>query len=145
MQSYLKYKKTYDRKANAALLQQGDYCFILQPLADHRGSKFPFREFRWIGRHVIEKDFSIENCIVRKLISNKMQFLHRIRLRKYNPNTDLRDVRPEGNLQADDEIVIPQDDLYITSWETEIDDFQPYSNLKNTSDDCPVFLINRTL
>ena len=46
MQSYLKYKKYYNRKAKAAPLQQGDYCFILQPIADNQGSKIPFREFR---------------------------------------------------------------------------------------------------
>ena len=49
IQSYLKYKDYYDRKAKAAPLEQGDFCFILQPLADHQGSKIPFREFRWIG------------------------------------------------------------------------------------------------
>ena len=53
---------------------------------------------------------------MRKLNSNKTQILHRIRLRKYTPNTTLQDTRPEGNLQADDEIIIPQDDLYINSW-----------------------------
>ena len=40
MQSYLKYKEYYDRKAKAAPLKQNDYCFILQPIADHQGSKF---------------------------------------------------------------------------------------------------------
>ena len=68
-------------------------------------------------------------------ILTKTQILHRIRLRKYTPNTDIRDVRPEGNLQADDEIIIPQDDLYINSWETEFDDFPPNSEFKNASDD----------
>ena len=53
MQSYLKYKNYYDRKAKAAPLEQRDFCFILQPLADHQGSKIPFREFRWIGSYVI--------------------------------------------------------------------------------------------
>ena len=135
MQSYLKYKEYYDRKAKAAPLHQGDYCFILQPLADHEGSKIPFREFRWTGPYIIEKVLLNENYIVRKLNSNKTQILHRIRLRKYTPNTDIRDVRPEGNLQADDEIIIPQDDLYIISWETEFDDFPPNSESKNASDD----------
>ena len=135
MQSYLKYKEYYDRKAKAAPLHQGDYCFILQPLADHQGSKIPFREFRWTGPYIIEKVVPNENYIVRKLNSNKTQILHRIRLRKYTPNTDIRDVRPEGNLQADDEIIIPQDDLYIISWETEFDDFPPNSEFKNASDD----------
>ena len=138
MQLYLKYKEYYDCKAAAAPLQQGDYCFILQPLADHKGSKIPFREFRWIAPYVIEKVLPNEKYNVRKLSSNKMQVLHRIRLRKYTPNKELRDVRPEGNLQADDEIVIPQDDLYIISWETEFDDFPMHSDLKNTCDVSPV-------
>ena len=135
MQSYLKYKEYYDRKAKAAPLHQGDYCFILQPLADHQGSKIPFREFRWTRPYIIEKVLPNENYIVRKLNSNKTQILHRIRLRKYTANTDIRDVRPKGNLQADDEIIIPQDDLYIISWETEFDDFPPNSEFKNASDD----------
>ena len=125
MQSYLKYKDYYDRKAKAAPLEQGDFCFILQPLADHQGSKIPFREFRWIGPYVIGKVLPNENYIVRKLNSNKTQILHRIRFRKYIPNTTLQDTRPEGNLQADDEIIIPQNDLYITSWESNFDDFPP--------------------
>ena len=42
MQSYLKYKEYYDRKAKAAPLKRNDSCFILQPIADHQGSKIPF-------------------------------------------------------------------------------------------------------
>ena len=95
----------------------------MQPLADHQDSKIPFREFRWIGPYVIEKVLPNENYIVRKLNSNKTQILYRIRLRKYTPNAPLQDNRPEGNLQADDEIIIPQDDLYIISWETDFDEF----------------------
>ena len=98
MQSYLKYKEYYDRKAKAARLGLGDYCYILQPLADHQDSKIPFLEFRWIGPYVIEKVLPNENYIVRKLNSNKTQILHRIRLRKYTPNAPLQDNRPEGNL-----------------------------------------------
>ena len=123
MQSYLKYKEYYDRKAKAAPLKQNDYCFILQPIADHQGSKIPFREYRWTGPYIVEKVLPNENYIVRKLNSNKTQILHRIRLRKYEPNTVLQDVRPEGNLQPDDEIIIPQDDLYVVTWETNFGDF----------------------
>ena len=123
MQSYLKYKEYYDRKAKAAPLQQNDYCFILQPLAYHKGSKILFREYRWIGPYVVEKVLPNENYIVTKLNSNKTQILHRIRLRKYEPNTVLQDIRPEGNLQPDDEIVIPQDDLYVITWETNFGEF----------------------
>ena len=120
MQSYLKYK---DRKTKAAPLKQNDYCFILQPIADHQGSKIPFREYRWTGPYIMEKVLPNENYIVRKLNSNKTQILHRIRLRKYEPNIDLQDMRPEGNLQPNDEIIIPQDDLYVITWETNFREF----------------------
>ena len=40
MQSYLKYKDYYDRKAKAAPLKEKDFCFILQPKADNHGSQF---------------------------------------------------------------------------------------------------------
>ena len=88
-----------------------------------------------MGPYVIEKVLPNENYIVRKLSSNETQISHRIRLRKYTPNTELRAVRPEGNLQADDEIVIPQDDLYIISWETNFDDFPISSETDNIHDD----------
>ena len=84
MQSYLKYKEYYDRKAKAAPLKPNDYCFILQPIADHQGSKIPFREYRWTGPYIVEKVLPNENYIVRKLNSNKTQILHRIRQRKNN-------------------------------------------------------------
>ena len=123
MQSNLKYTEFYDRKAKAAPLKQNDYCFILQPIADHQGSKIPFREYRWTGPYIVEKVLPNENYKVRKLNSNKTQILHRIRLGKYEPNTVLQDIRLEGNLQPDDGIVIPQDDLYVITWETEFGDF----------------------
>ena len=46
MQSYLKYKAYYDRKAKEAPLAIEDYCFILNPKADTQASKILFREFR---------------------------------------------------------------------------------------------------
>ena len=71
----------------------------------------------------MEKVLPNENYIVRKLNSNKTQILHRIRLRKYEPNTVLQDNRPEGNLQPDDEIIYPRDDLYVITWETNFGEF----------------------
>ena len=67
MQSYIKYKKYYDKKAKASPLKEKDYCFILQPKADHQGSKIPFRDFRWIGPYIVEKVLPNNNYIVRKL------------------------------------------------------------------------------
>ena len=76
-----------------------------------------------------------DHYIVRKLNTNKTQILHRIRLRIYEPNTDLQDVRPEGNLQPDDEIVITQDDLYVIMWETNFGDFD--SGRRNATHELP--------
>ena len=76
MQSYLKYKEYYDRKAKAAPLSEQDFCFILQPKADNQGSKIPFREYRWIGPYRIEKVLPNDNYIVRRLNTNKTQILH---------------------------------------------------------------------
>ena len=79
----------------------------------------------------------MEITLYAKLNTNKTQILHRIRLRKYTPNTPLQDNRPEGNLQADDEIIIPQDDLYIISWETNFDDFPPTAENRTIIDEFP--------
>ena len=57
--------------------------------------------------------------IVRKLNTNKTQTLHRIRLRNYNPEKPPEDSYQETQLQVDDNIVVPQDDLYTIAWEEE--------------------------
>ena len=119
MQSYIKYKEYYDRKAKAAPLKENEYCFVLQPKADNQGSKIPFRDYRWVGPFIVQKVLPNENYIVRRLNTNKTQILHRIRLKKFLPNQPLEDNFREQRLQPDEEIVIPQDDLYVTTWETD--------------------------
>ena len=44
--------------------------------------------------------------------------MHRIHLIKFVPNQPLEDNFPEERLQQDEEIFIPQDDLYTKTWET---------------------------
>ena len=122
MQSYIKYKDYYDKKARATPLKVKDFCYILQPKADHQGSKIPFRDFRWIGPYVVEKVLPNENYIVRRVNTNKTQILHRIRLKRFIPNSPIEDICPEGNFQKDDNIVIPQDDLYTIAWESDFGD-----------------------
>ena len=119
MQSYIKHKKYYDKKAKGSPLKEKDYCFILQPKPDHQGSKIPFRDFRWIGPYLVEKVLPNNNYIVRKLNTNKTQILHRIRLRKYNPEKPPEDNYQETQWQVDDNIVVPQDDLYTIALEVE--------------------------
>ena len=82
MQSYLKYKAYYDRKAKASPLETTDYCYVLNPKADTQATKIPFREFRWQGPYKVEKVLPNNIYIVRRLGTNKTQLLHRIRLRK---------------------------------------------------------------
>ena len=55
IQSYIKHKEYYDRKAQAAPLKVGDYCFVLRPKADHQGSKNLFDDYRWVGPFIIQK------------------------------------------------------------------------------------------
>ena len=92
MQSYIKYKEYYDRKAKAAPLKENDYCFVLQLKADHQGSKIPFRDYRWVGPFIVQKALPNENYIVRRINTNKTQILHRIRLKKFVPTNRLKTI-----------------------------------------------------
>ena len=121
MQSYLKYKEYYNCKTRPAPLQEKDYCFVLQPKTDSQGSKIPFRDYRWIGPFIVQKVLPNNNYIVRHLNTNKTQILHRIRLKKFVPIAPLEGNYNEEKLQPDEEIVIPQDDLYTISWEVNFD------------------------
>ena len=133
MQSYPKYKAYYDRKAKAAPLASGDYCFFLNPKADTQATKIPFREFRWVGPYKVENVLSNNNYIVRRLGTNKTQLLHRIRLRIYIPQAPLADnfVR-ETDWQKED-TVIAQDDLYTHTWDTNFGS-SPFDSEHETND-----------
>ena len=119
MQSYIKYKEYYDCKVKAAPLKEKEYCFVLQPKADNQGSKIPFRDYRWVGPFIVQKVLPNENYIVRRINTNKTQILHRIRLKNFVSNRPLEDNFQEQRLQPDEEVVIPQDDLYVITWETD--------------------------
>ena len=139
MQSYLKYKEYYDRKAKAAPLQEKDLCFVLQPKADTQGSKIPFRDFRWTGPFVVQKVLPNNKYIVRRLNTNKTQILHRIRLKNFVPIAPLEDKYKEEKLQPDESIIIPQDDLYTISWEAdfEYEMFEPRKDDRPHTATCP--------
>ena len=119
MQSFIKYKRCYDKKAKTSPIKEEDYCFILQPKADHQGSKTPFRDFRLIRPYLVEKVLPNNNYIVRKLNTNETQSLHRIHLRKYYPKNPPEDNYQETQWQIDNNIVIPQDDLYTIACEAD--------------------------
>ena len=73
------------KKFNAAKPKQADYVYVLQAKARHQGSKILFTEFWWIGPYNIEKAVSNNNYLVRKVGTDKIQVLHRVRLRNSQP------------------------------------------------------------
>ena len=104
-------------------MKKADYVFILQPKADHQGSKNPFTDFRWIGPYIIEKLLPNNNYLVRKIGTDKTQILHRMRLRQFTPRQPLSDIPvTQREWQPDPEVVITHDDLYARPWECEYDE-----------------------
>ena len=118
MQAYIKYKAYYDKKANASKLKETDYVYILQPKADHQGSKIPFTEFRWVGPYIVEKALPNNNYLVRKIGTNKTQLLHRMRMRQFTPRQPPADitVKPQ-EYKSDPDVSLYHDDLYARAWE----------------------------
>ena len=132
MQAYIKYKAYYDKKANATKLKQSDYVYILQPKADHQGSKIPFTDFRWIGAYIVEEVLPNNNYVVRKIGTNKTQILHRMKLRQFTPRQPIPDIPvTPGEWQPDQEIIIKHDDLYARAWECEYDKSKSDSDSDN--------------
>ena len=138
MQAYIKYKAYYDKKGNASKLKEADYVFILQPKADHQGSKIPFTDFRWIGPYIIEKVLPNNNYLVRKAGTNKTQILHRMRLRQFTPRQPIPDIPiTPREWQPDPEVVITRDDLYARAWECEYDEPRFDGDYKNLTTPSP--------
>ena len=55
MQTFIKWKAYYDRTVDVSKSKQADYVYVLQPKADHQGSKIPFPIFQGIGLYIIEE------------------------------------------------------------------------------------------
>ena len=118
MQSYLKYKRYYDKKATATPLKVNDYCYVLNPKADNHSMKFAFKDCIWTGSYIVVKVLSNNNYVVRRTGTRYTQTLHRIRLRLYAPNQRVPDVKVEDQL-PDPEVKTTHDDWYAQAWETE--------------------------
>ena len=108
-------------KSKQHCYKEKDYCFILQPKVDSQGSKIPFRDYRWIVPFVVQKTLSNNNYIVRRSNTKKTQILHHIRLKNFVANAPIENKHKEEVLQVDEEIVIPQVDLYTVSWEADFE------------------------
>ena len=130
MQAYIKYKAYYNKKADASKLKEADYVYILQPEADHQGSKIQFTEFRWIGPYIIGKVLPNNNYLVRKIGTNKTQVLHRMTMRQFTPRYPPADitVKPQEYI-SDPEVSLHHDDLYARAWEYDFE--QPIFDAEN--------------
>ena len=121
MQSYVKYKNCYAKKARTWPLQDKKLIIHFTIQSGPSKSKITFRDLRWIGPYVIEKVLPNKNCAVRRINTNNTQNLHQVRLRKYNRYQPLDDPYQNEQTQRDSIIVLPQDHLYTIAWESEID------------------------
>ena len=136
MQAYIKHKAYYDKKANASKLKEADYVYILQPKADHQGSKIPFTEFRWMGPYIVEKVLPNNNYLVRKIGTDKTQVLHRMRMRQFTPRQPPADIRVNPHeCKPDPEVSINHDDLYARAWEYHYE--QPIFDAENDNSVSP--------
>ena len=106
------------KKVKTSKLRQADYNYILQPKADHQGSKIPFTDFPWIGPYIIEKVLPNIFYLMCKIGTNKTQALHQRSLRQFTPHQPTPDIPitpREG--QRDPEVIIKQDGLCARAWE----------------------------
>ena len=120
MQSYLKFKQYYDKKATATPLKVNDYCYVSNPKEDNQSMKLAFKDCIWTGPYVVVKVLSNNNYVVRRTGTRYTQTLHRIRLRLYAPNQRVPDVtvRREDYL-PDPEVKTTHNDWYAQAWEIE--------------------------
>ena len=60
--------------------------------------------------------------MVRKIVTNKTQILHRVRLCQFTPRQTIPDIPvTPGEWQPHPEVIIKHDDLYARTWECEYD------------------------
>ena len=145
MQSYLKYKQYYDKKATATPLKVNDYCYVLNPKADNQSMKFAFKDCIWTGPYIVVKVLSNNNYVVRRTGTRYTQTLHRIRLRLYAPNQRVPDVtvRREDYL-PDPEVKTTHNDWYAQAWETEFGEVLFGNNTENAAEEATVIEITDT-
>ena len=123
MQTYIKYKDYYDKRANASKPKPRNCLYVLQLKTDHQGIKFLFTDFPWIGPCIAEKALSINNYLVRKNGTHKPQIVRRMHLPPFTPKEPIPDVQTTSqDWKPDSEVVIKPDDLYARAWEFDFEE-----------------------
>ena len=139
MQSYLKYKRFYDKKATATPLKVNDYCYVLNPKADNQSMKFAFKDCIWTGPYIVVKVLSNNKYVVRRTGTRYTQTLHRIRLRLYAPNQRVPDVTVKVEDQLPDpEVKTTHDDWYAQAWETEFGEVLFGTSTENDNEEATI-------
>ena len=122
MQSNLKYKECSDRKVKAAPFKLNVYCFILQLIADHQGSKTSFQEFFCKGPWIVEK-------ILPDASASSMRANYGFYTDDDYANTS-QIKYCWTNSQPDDDTIIAHAGLYVITWETECAEFPKSSGIE---------------
>ena len=142
MQSYLKYKQYYDKKASATPLKINDYCYVLNPKEDNQSMKFAFKDCIWTGPYIVVKVLSNNNYVVRRTGTRYTQTLHRNRLRLYAPNQRKPDVTVRReNYLPDPEV---KTNLYAQAWKTEFGEVLFGNTTDNVTEETTVTEITDT-
>ena len=118
MQAYIKYKAYCDKKVNASTLKK-KLCFCLTAENISPRKQNSFTDFRCIGLHIIEKVLPKKNCLTRKIGTNKMQVLRRMRMSQVTTRQPIPDIQITPREWKPDPEVIIINDLYARSWERE--------------------------
>ena len=97
LQAYHKYKRYYDRKAQALSLKVNDFTFLLNPKLTTQSDKINFSDFKWEGPFKVIKVLTNFNYIIRKVGTFRTQCVHRMRLRPFTPNAPIPDIEDDSN------------------------------------------------
>ena len=97
LQAYHKYKRYYDRKAQALPLKVNDITLLLNPKLTTQSDKINFSDFKWEGPFKVIKVLTNFNYIIRKIGTFRTQCVHRMRLHPFTPNTPIPDIEEDSN------------------------------------------------
>ena len=73
MQAYINLNALYDKKSKASKHKEFKYVHVLQPKADHQGSKNNSKDFRWTGPYIVEKTLPNNNYLAREIEMDRTQ------------------------------------------------------------------------
>ena len=98
LQAYHKYKRYYDRKAQALPLKVYDFAFLLNPKVTTQSHKIAFNQFKWEGFFKVVEFLTNFNYTIKKFGTLRTQCVHRMRLRPFTQNAPIPDIEEDPNL-----------------------------------------------